>query len=610
MPLTAAEMAKNARLPAGVPPVYRAGFPPPAGDAAAAMSAPPAPKVPIGSNVSRLALPPPPAAPVPTPGVPPTTVVPPSGDTVMVDSAGRASVSGTRPLGNAASQLGTTPQVQVNDAAGRAAARASAYEAAGNPQGARFAGNARALATVPQAAAPAASAAPAAEAAAGRSVAYRMGQAAAPARGAISAASKLGATGVGALLTGGLVGLGTDTQTYADRFGVDAPQTFGGDVALRTAGVASDVVAAIPDFAIGAANLVGRGVKAAFPDAPDYLTAQAPTMSDLYARTEQQTRMKRAAQENGGTLPVGMALAIGPNGEAPRPLLAPSKPTAAQMLAGQPSASGAPATGERPAGDPQKNPGQPQQQEPAAGDEVVGTINGRKITRKESDRLANQNVVPGNAATKLAEPPRDTGPRVFMPQGDDRGTLEKIDAAMSQIGPLDRRSKRDMLVDLLGLRRQTVAGDLDRGSGDARNAADVAQRSAAAQLGADVDREQIASTAANARRQTTQTITDAQGNVYSVDGNTLSPMTKPDGTPLTAATKQDNSLQDAALKLLQESAASGVPMDPATAAAQVAQVAQATRAAQAAPPGTTYAGTQDGVPVYRDAQGRLIQTAQ
>jgi len=246
---------------------------------------------------------------------------------------------------------------------------------------------------------------------------------------------------------------------------------------------------------------------------------------------------------------------------------------------------------------------------------VVGTINGRKITRAESDRLANQNVVSGpprDAATALATPPRDSGPRVFMPsQNGDRETIEKIDAAITQLGPIDRRGRRDALVDLLGLRQKGNAGDLDRTAQDGRTAAVNAQQSAASQLAAEVDREQIAATTAGARRQNTQTITDEAGNVFSVEGNTLTQMTKPDGTPLTAPKgKQDNSLQDAAMKLLQESAAAGIPITPAEAAAQVAQVAQATQAAQAAPPGTTYAGTKDGVPVYRDAQGRLIQPNQ
>lgn len=388
-------------------------------------------------------------------------------------------------------------------------------------------------------------------------------------------------------LSGAVTGAGTPTADYATRMGIEEPTGFWGDLGTRALGVMSDVGAAVVDPGIQLGNAVGRGVKALFPGAPDFLTSQAPTLREGFADV----------QANPDT---------------------PTKPTAAQMLAGgSRPAGGAPADGQRPAGDPQPNR---QQQQPAnepatGGDEVVGTINGRKITRAESDRLANQNVVTGpprDAATALATPPRDTGPRLVMPkQNGDRETIEKIDTAISQLGPLDRRSKRDALVDLLGLRSKGNAGDLDRNSIEGRAAADNAQASAASQLAADVDREQIAATTANARRQNTQTITDEAGNVYSVEGKTLTQMTKPDGTPLVAPKgKADNSLQDAALKLLQESAAAGTPMTATDAAAQVAQVAQATQAAQAAPPGTTYAGTKDGVPVYRDAQGRLIQTNQ
>lgn len=388
-------------------------------------------------------------------------------------------------------------------------------------------------------------------------------------------------------ISGAVTGAGTPTADYATRMGIENPTSFMGDVGVRTLGVLSDVGAAVVDPGIQIGNAVGRGVKAIFPGAPDFLTSQTPTLRERFADVQANPQ-------------------------------APTKPTAAQMLSGQRPAGEAPADGQRPAGDPQPNrqPNrQPANEPEAAGGEIVGTINGRQITRAESDRLANQNVVSGpprDAATALATPPRDTGPRVFMPsQNGDRETIEKIDAAITQLGPIDRRGRRDALVDLLGLRSKGNAGDLDRASLEGRSAAELAQRTAAEQLGADVDRETIAANTANARRQNTQTITDEAGNVYSVDGKTLTQMTKPDGTPLVAPKgKADNSLQDAALKLLQESAAAGTPMTATDAAAQVAQVAQATQAAQSAPPGTTYAGTKDGVPVYRDAQGRLIQPNQ
>lgn len=453
-----------------------------------------------------------------------------------------------------------------------------------------------------------------------RSAAYRAGQRIAPvaraagsARGALStAAGKLGGTGAGALLTGGLVGLGTDTQTYADRFGVDAPQTVGGDVALRTAGVASDVVAAIPDFAIGAANFLGRGVKAAFPNAPDFLTAQAPTMSDLYARNEQQTRMGRAAQENGGTLPAGMALAIGPNGEAPRPLPAVTAPTQAQMVAGQrPAPAGAAAQPAVQEDRPQSTEIPASQPEADAAD-TVGTINGRTITRAESDRLANQNVVPGGAAAALGGQSQQRREQGFvMPprQSNDARTIEMIDKAIGELGPLDRRGRRQALVDLLSLRQRGISGDLDRNSLEGRSAADLAQRDAASQLGADVDREQIAAQTANARRQT-QTITDAQGNVYGVDGNTLTPLTTPGGQQLVAPltrTQQADPRAELAANLLQKAMESGLGGDPNMMAAQAVQTANAMYANLSSPPGMTPAGTTpEGVPIYKDAQGRTF----
>ena len=114
-----------------------------------------------------------------------------------------------------------------------------------------------------------------------------------------------------------------------------------------------------------------------------------------------------------------------------------------------------------------------------------------------------------------------------------------------------------------------------------RSAADVAQRTAASELAAEVDREQIAASAANQRRQTTQTITDAAGNTYAMNDGTLTPLTTPDGQPFKAATKTDNSQFDLAAKLLADS---GGMMTPQQAAAQTRELQAAmTPGVQAAP---------------------------
>lgn len=578
--------------------------------------------------VQQLALPAPPAPPpAPQLGTPATTVVPPSGDTIAVDRAGRASVSNIQPRtpATAAAQLGGRPGTIYVTPEGTASnnvfeARSAAVRermAAGRPPPTAAPlttpGPTPATAAAQLRGAPAA--APVASGAGQEiSAARRLGQVARPVAQVAEKvlapirpiANAVGKSGVLGGLATAVKTAGTTTPEFADRFGVDNPTSLVGDLAVRAAGAATEGAALLPDLAIGAGNLIGRGVKAAFPNAPDWLTAQAPTMSDLYDNSAMRTRIQREAAANDGVVPAGIALAMGPNGELPKALPEVTTPTAQQQLAG---ARPAPATTANP---PQSKP---QSQQPQAADspataqsDVVGEINGRKITRAESDRLSKQNVVPGytgNAAEQLRGP-RDTGPRVFMPKGDDRATIEKIDKAISDLGPLDRRGKRQALVDLLGLRQRGVASDLDRGSLDGRSAAEIAQRDAASQLGADVDREQIAATAANARRQNTQTIADAKGNVYAVEGTTLAPLTTPSGEQLrgaVATSKQDTGLQDAAMKLIEQSAAAGVPLDPNAAVAAVRQV----QAAMAAPPGMIPAGTSpDGKPIYKDAQGRTF----
>lgn len=503
--------------------------------------------------------------------------------------------------------------VQLGDAGQRARAAAT------SPAGRRVAVDA--LRSAPAGAAtppPAANAAAAANAE--RSAAYQLGQRFAPVARALAPLRSLARAIGGTVFTSALYGAGkgfaTETDEYADRFGAQpiAPGDTSAsgvakDVALRTAGVASDVLAAVPDTAIGLGNLPGQFIKSKFPNAPDWLTNQMPTMSNLYDQTATQNRMQRAAQANGGVLPAGMALAMGPNGELPQPLPEFTQPTAAQVSAANPGQKrDSTQTTASPPPQPQNQQGS--QKPGQSPDDVVGTINGRKITRSESDRLANQNVVPGNAAAQLGvqQQPRDNGPRVFMPRDNgDTQTVEMIDKAISELGPLDRRGRRQALVDLLGLRQRTAGGDLDRASTEQRAAAELAQRTAAEQLSADVDREQIAAQTAQQRRNT-QTIADAQGNVYSVEGNTLTPLTKPDGGQLVTGVSKTQAADgyELANTILKQAAEAGTPIDSAAIlGAQQAQ--QQYNFAKNAPAGYRVAQAKDGSLVYVDADGNQIE---
>ena len=210
------------------------------------------------------------------------------------------------------------------------------------------------------------------------------------------------------------------------------------------------------------------------------------------------------------------------------------------------------------------------------------------------------------AAAQLGATPARGGGRSGGGQGAVIGmpgssTIERIDRAISDIGPLDRRGRRAAVAELLGLRDRVEQGGADREQRGNTAAAEIDQRSASAQLAADVDREQIAASTANARRQTQQLVTGADGTTYAVNGTTLTPLTTGDGQPFRAATKQDSSLNELAAKLLADSGGMMTPAQAATSAREL-------QANMNAPAGFTYAGTTpDGRPQYRDAQGRIIQ---
>lgn len=248
--------------------------------------------------------------------------------------------------------------------------------------------------------------------------------------------------------------------------------------------------------------------------------------------------------------------------------------------------------------------------------EITDNGNTRVI---EGDELAaigqRANVVPAFQAPERAaqalSAPTVGGPNRFA-DGERRQHMERIDKLIQDIGPMDRRGRRDAVTALMGLRGRAVEGNFNASNEQAQLQAQLAQRSAESQLGADVDREQIAASSANARQQRTQTITGADGTVYAVDGTTAQPLTTGDGQPLRGVTKQDDTLQKLAAELLQGemSAAAQNPLsqfDPNAAVQRAASAATMLQQATSAPQGYTYAGTQNGVAVYRDAQGNLIQ---
>lgn len=576
-------------------------------------------RVPVARpTAQQLALPPPAPAAVPQPGTPPTTVVPPRADTVTVDPAGRASVANVRapgaatalqqpprptmfvtPGGVATPEPNVARSIATRDrvAAGRAAPAAAAPPRGVPAAQVQFAPNPRTTTELPGRAPAAAAmgAPPPAAAAAGPAQPPRA--AAAPAAGPQRAPSRgmrsAGVIGagletlnvIGAGREGGARAAAEETGAAATRLGLAA----GGAKLGGTLGPLGAAVGGLLGYA-GGAQLVDQMRN---PDSSlnramsQYGTQRAVPIgaSGAMFMAPSQIAAGQAAGIQPGAMPAAAQLA-----EAPPP--SPDRPDFSRVVSGASSVPAAP-----------------------AGRQSLGFFEGERTGRREVfagepvERSPNAggsfNTIPAytgtGAAAQLAAAP--SGPRLIMPRDSSRQTIEMIDKAISQIGPLDRRGRRQAVADLLGLRSRAESGDMDRTSIEGRSAAELAQRDAATRLAAEVDREQIAATSANARRQNTQTVTGADGTVYAIDGTQVAPLTMPDGTALRTSQRQDTQLQSLAAELLQQSMASGMVEDPNAAAAQAAQAARALQANLGAQPGMTYIGTQNGKPVYQDAQG-------
>lgn len=273
---------------------------------------------------------------------------------------------------------------------------------------------------------------------------------------------------------------------------------------------------------------------------------------------------------------------------------------------------------------------------PAGGGDVVGTFNGRSITRAEANDLAGRlnggtgNGLQGGNPTGVRAPAAADALATGTRQGpasravaasiggtsDTQSFVEKIDRQIADLGPLNMRSKRQLVADLLGLQGRAIGQQAGDAAATDRQAAELDARAASDALRADVDREQIAASDRTARRQTTQTITAEDGTIYSVDGTTLTPLQDQQGQRVRAprtASQRDNTQATIAAKLLEglvpygatpEQIQQGVQQANQAAAALVAGSTAAS--ANAAPQGYTQIGTSGGKPVYRDAAGNTF----
>ena len=273
---------------------------------------------------------------------------------------------------------------------------------------------------------------------------------------------------------------------------------------------------------------------------------------------------------------------------------------------------------------------------PSGGGDIVGTFNGRSITREQANDLAGQlnggtgaglrdgnptGVRTTSAGDALATT-RPRGPTSRAVGASIGGTsdlsayAEQLDKQIADLGPLNMRSKRALVGELLGLKGRALGQQAGDASAGERQAQELDARAASDALRADVDREQIAASDRTARRQTTQTITSEDGTIYSVDGNILTPLQDQQGQRVRAprtASQRDNTQAEIAAKLLEGMIPYGATPEQIQQGVQQANQAAAalmagntgTPAANA-PKGYTQVGTSGGKPVYRDAAGNTF----
>lgn len=307
---------------------------------------------------------------------------------------------------------------------------------------------------------------------------------------------------------------------------------------------------------------------------------------DAQASVEKMTQQYQSEPISWFLDPIGRATQIlrgNPNGDPVPTAAAPASSTAAPLAAAAPLRSNAAV---RTLAAP--SAAAPQQQD------VIGTYQaqGRPQRQVFKDGTVSPTTAPvngafstipayqGTAATASAKlgAPSVSGPDQFA-DSERRRFQEQLDSQIKGLGDLNMRSKRELVGQLLGLKGRSVGQAFDASAGRGVEAAKLGQSAAEAQLGADVQREGIAAGERSSRRsanKTTQTITGADGTIYSLDGTLAAPITTTDGKNVTAATKPaGNEQAKIAAALLENLIPPGATPDEITAAARQANTAAA-----------------------------------
>lgn len=414
----------------------------------------------------------------------------------------------------------------------------------------------------------------------------------------------------GAARDRGVAGAVNETLGSAGRLGAAAVGARAG-AALAPAQykAAGSLAGGVAGYALGQ-----RGVEAAQRNSPDGLIPAAGVAGQLSNATVPQVA---AAATNPNAVSAGASLlgalvrnaaADGRRGNALRPavtLVDPADPNSASLtpstrIAAAPAVPAASLTDANSipsaqAARPAVTLVDPTTAEAKAA-QSVGTFQGRTITRAQANQLAGQlnggtgsglvNGNPTGAASALTAAPEISRPRLQRTGGagsqgavigaPGSSTIEQIDKQIRDLGPLNMRSKRSLVDSLLGLRARVEDGTADRAQRGQIAAADLSARYDTAEFGGDVDMARIDASRQEGRRQRQQTVTGADGTVYTLDGTQASPVTV-DGKPLKQQTKvdRDTTQQKLAADLLTQLLPPGATPEQITTATQQANQAAA-----------------------------------
>ena len=235
--------------------------------------------------------------------------------------------------------------------------------------------------------------------------------------------------------------------------------------------------------------------------------------------------------------------------------------------------------------------------------EVIGYFNGKPITRDQSNLLASQvssiPASPQTASQKLAAPNIS-----FDADYSGRRGIEKtIDDQLKAIG-IDPKipGKRKLLAELLGLKTQLYQGNAKNEQERGIAQANLEAGTAAEQLGSTT---QLRIADQNAKGKSQSPIVGADGNLYTLADNKLTPVTDKDGNPAKAPQGGNEEAQKLYGDLLKQLLPEGAKKEDLQAAEELlSQIPMLQGVAGQGSVQWTGKLSPDGKKIYRDGTGK------